>query len=99
MPKKEKLSFSIIFDTNILRSDPINKDVLALYGRYSSRGDCLLKYFIPEVVLLEFRRHFDSFIEKNVGKYESSASVLNLKTLRLRKKERKGFGTLSFLRP
>lgn len=77
MSKRKKLSFNVIFDTNILRSDPINTAVLKIYKRYSPRHDCGLSYFVPEVVRYELGKFFNDFVKRHASKYDTSSLKLN----------------------
>ena len=55
---KNKPSYKIIFDRNVIWGRPIYKSVIQFIGEYHGNPNLDIEFFVPEMVSDESKKHF-----------------------------------------
>ncbi|OGH18706.1 MAG: hypothetical protein A3F31_00555 [Candidatus Levybacteria bacterium RIFCSPHIGHO2_12_FULL_38_12] len=74
--KKRKLKYNVIIESSVLYGKPIRKEVATLIANFIGGEKVIIRFYVPEIVLEESKKHFlDDFLELK-QKYENTSKNL-----------------------
>lgn len=74
--KSNKIIYQVLFDNNVLRGNPLSKEVKRFIKNWSINKQLIINFYVPEIVAEEYKKYFLNEVKRSIKQVSGASELL-----------------------